>query len=253
MQNRRRRYALSLLTILVAFLAERRRRHQHQMTTLTTFQASGVAVDAFFFSPDQNSSSFTSFTSRKNATTEEILAVVTVGWEISDDENPEHQAIGERKARLLWQIIENYRSACKNNNNNFKRVTVALAAYVEDEARLRTFFDEESSKREDDDKTARHHRRRVRIFAHVLPLFLLDDDEWGSRAQHERVDGTRVGIASEICKTRESGEGTRVEAVWISRRRTPFGRKPYWTPSFGIFFPASGVFFVVVIVRYWCV
>ena len=152
MQNRRRRRALSLLTILVAFLAERRRRHQHQMTTLTTFQASGVAVDAFFFSPDQNSSSFTSFTSRKNATTEEILAVVTVGWEISDDENPEHRkAIGERKARLLWQIIENYRSACKNN---FKRVTVALAAYVEDEARLRTFFDEESSKREDDDKTA---------------------------------------------------------------------------------------------------
>ena len=75
----------------------------------------------------------------------------------------------------------------------------------------------------------------------------------GSRAQHERVVGTRVGIASEICKTRESGEGTRVEAVWISRRRTPFGRKPYWTPSFGIFFPASGVFFVVVIVRYWCV
>ena len=65
--------------------------------------------------------------------------------------------------------------------------------------------------------------------------------------------GTRVGIASEICKTSESGEGTRVEAVWISRRRTQFGRKPYWTPYFGIFFPASGVFFVVVIVRYWCV
>ena len=112
-------------------------------------------------------------------------------------------------------------------------------------------------KKEDDDdedeKIARHHRRRVCIFAHVLPLFLLDDDEWGSRAQHERVVGTRVGIASEICKTRESGEGTRVEVIWISRRRTPFGRKPYWTPSFGIFFPASGVFFVVVIVRYWCV
>jgi hypothetical protein len=146
MQNRRRRRVLSLLTILVAFLAERRRRrHQHQMTIQTTFQASGVAVDALFFSPDPSSSS--SFTS-KNATTEEILAVVTVGWEISDDE-AEHQA-GERKARLLWQIIENYRSACKNNNNNFKRVTVALAAYVEDEARLRTFL-EESSKRDDDD------------------------------------------------------------------------------------------------------
>ena len=138
---RRRRNVLSLLTFLVAFLAERRRRrrHQHQRTT-TTFQASGVAVDALFFPPPSSSSS-----SSKSATTEEILAVVTVGWEISDDEAEHH---GERKARLLWQIIENYRSACKNNNN-CKRVTVALAAYVEDEARLRTFL-EESSKRDDD-------------------------------------------------------------------------------------------------------
>ena len=110
---------------------------------------------------------------------------MTVGWEISDDENPEHQAIGERKARLLRQIIENYRSACKNN---FKRVTVALAAYVEDEARLRTFFDEESSKREDDDKTASGEFDVVKKIRSVRV-----NGDW--RIEDERKSGTnRVRI-----------------------------------------------------------
>ena len=96
------------------------------------FRSSAVDSERLFSSSTSSSSSLT--------TTTEILAVVTVGWEISSS--------NERKAHLR-RIIDNYREMCNVATDNdaepqFKRVTVAVAAYEFDEESLIAFLSSSS-------------------------------------------------------------------------------------------------------------
>ena len=72
-------------------------------------------------------------------TTTEILAVVTVGWQISSS--------NERKTHLR-RIIDNYREMCVATDDDdaprFKRITVAVAAYDFDEESMISFLSSSS-------------------------------------------------------------------------------------------------------------
>ena len=127
------------LVIFVAVFVERHlttRREGHVLQShpsFVLFRTSDVATERFLSSSSSSSSDATTTKTTKTTTTptEEILAVVTVGWQISSS--------NERQTHLQ-RILENYRNVCDDESLSFKRVTVAIAAYVDDEDALTTFL-----------------------------------------------------------------------------------------------------------------
>ena len=125
------------LVIFVAVFVERHlttRREGHvQSHPFVLFRTSDVATERFLSSLSSSSSDATTTKTTTTTTTptEEILAVVTVGWQISSS--------NERQTHLQ-RILENYRNVCDDESLSFKRVTVAIAAYVDDEDALTTFL-----------------------------------------------------------------------------------------------------------------
>ena len=126
------------LVMALAVFVERHtmRREGHSQSSFALFRTSDVATERFLsLSSSSSSSDATTTTTTTTTPTEEILAVVTVGWQISSSNPSERER--ERKT-YLRQIIENYRNVC--DTLSFKRVTVAIAAYVDDEDMLTTFL-----------------------------------------------------------------------------------------------------------------
>ena len=131
------------LVIFLAVFVERQttRREGHlQSSPFVLFRTSDVATERFLSLSSSSSSSSSSKAAATTTTpTEEILAVVTVGWQISSS-NPSEQKRERERQTYLRRILENYRNVCDDTSLSFKRVTVAIAAYVDDEDVLTTFL-----------------------------------------------------------------------------------------------------------------